>query len=128
MKLFLLIVASLIFFNKTYSQNSIEIKIEIGRKRKIAKVDVEGSFSGGDTTLRERITKRLSASKFVAKGAKRGTYTVIVRYIVAKDGNIADVECINDPGYGLCQESIRAVKVAKAWNPAGPVKVRPYKH
>lgn len=127
MKLFLLIVVSFIFINKTYSQNAIEIKIEIGRKRKITKVDVEGSFSGGDTALRERITKRLSTSKFVAKGAKRGWYTVKLRYIVAKDGNIADVECIDDPGYGLAQEAIGAVKVA-AWNPAGSFKVRPYKH
>lgn len=127
MKLALFIVISFIFINKTYSQNVIGIKIEIGRKRKITKVDVEGNFSGRDTALRDRITKRLSASKFVAKGAKRGQYTVTVSCIVAKDGHIADVECINDPGYGLCQESIRAIKVA-AWNPAGPIKVRPYKH
>jgi len=124
MKLFLLILVSFIFINKAYSQSDIKIKFEIGRKRKITKVDVEGG-PAGDTASRERIAKRLNSSKVVAKGAKRGTYTVRVRYIVDKEGSISDVECIEDPGYGLGAESVRAVKASSLWKP-GPVRVRKY--
>lgn len=124
MKLFLLALVSFIFINKAYSQNDLQIKFEIGRKRKITKVDVEGG-PAGDTARRERIAKRLSSSKIVAKGAKRGTYTVRVRYIVDKEGNISNVECVNDPGYGLGAESVRAVKASSLWKP-GPVRVRKY--
>jgi hypothetical protein len=45
-KLFLLISFS--FTNKAFGQNAMEIKIEIGRKGKITKVDVEGSFPNGE--------------------------------------------------------------------------------
>jgi periplasmic protein TonB len=129
MKLFLLIVVSFIFINDAYSQkaNVIEIKIEIGRKRKITKVDVDGDFPGGDTAWRERITKSLSTSNFVAKRAKKGKYTVRVAYVVVKDGGIAEVKCINDPGYGMCNEAVRVIRKSPVWEPAtqGVRQVRP---
>ena len=121
MKLFLLTLVNLISINKAISQYVIEIKIDIGAKKRITKVDVEGNFSGADTAWRESIKKRLSTSTFKAKGAKRGQYTAKVRFIADKDGNISDVECVQDPGYGMCGESVRAVKGASKWGP-GPVK------
>ena len=78
MKLFLLLV-NLIFINKAV-QNVVEIKIEIGARRRVTKIDVD--FLGGDTTWRESIKSRINASKF--KGAKRGKYTVRVAYLVDK--------------------------------------------
>ena len=126
MKLLLLIFVGLIFINKAFNQNQhraygvIEVKFEIGSKRRITKVDVEGNF-GADTVLRETIKKRLNTSTSVDRGAKRGTYTVRVSYIVDKEGNISDVECIKDPGYGMCTISVRAIKGASKWGP-GPVR------
>lgn len=132
MKLFLLIFLNLILINKAYSQNAygkIIIEIEIGRKKKITKVDVDGDFPNADTAWKKRITKSLSTSNFVAKRAKRGKYTVSVAYVVTKDGSISDVKCISDPGYGMCQEAVRAVKKGPAWKPAtqGGREVMPYR-
>jgi hypothetical protein len=123
MKLFLLILVSIIFINKAYNQNALDIKIniEIGSKRTISKVDVEGNFPDGDTSLRDKITKKLNTSKFRKNGAKRGKYTVRARFIVTKDGSISDVECLNDPGYGMGAESVRAIKGSSKW-PPGPVR------
>lgn len=115
MKLFLLLV-NLIFINKAF-QNVVEIKIEIGAKRRVTKIDVD--FLGGDTTWRESIKSRINASKF--KGAKRGKYTVRIAYIVDKEGNISDVECLKDPGYGMGAASVRAIKACSKWG-SGPVR------
>lgn len=132
MKLLLLIFVSLIFINKAVSQKqskgygNTEIKFEIGSKRKITKVDVEGNFSDADTAFIERLKRRLSASTF--KRAKKGTYTVKISFIVDRDGNVSDVECIKDPGYGMCAESVRAVKASSKWVvPEGGIPVRPAK-
>ena len=127
MKLFLLILVSFIFINDAYSQkgNAIEIKIEIGRKRKITKVDVEGA----DTTMEESIKKRLSSLVFVKKRPKKGKYIVRVAYIIDKDGSITDVKCLDDPGYGMGQEVVRTIRKGPAWTPAlqGGRQVRPYR-
>jgi hypothetical protein len=136
MKLFLLILVNFIFINKAYSQNIIEIKIEIGAKRKITKVDVEGA----DTTLEKSIKKRLSSLVFVKKHPKKGKYIVVKKrppkgkyivrlaYVIAKDGSIAEVRCLNDPGYGMGQELVRAIRKSPVWAPAtqGGRPVRPY--
>lgn len=124
MKPFLLILATFIFAGKAYSQNIIEIKIEIGAKRRITSTDVGGNFQGGDTVWRDAIKKRLNTSAFVARDAKKGNYTVKVYYITAKDGSIADVHCENDPGYGICQEAVRAVLLSRKWKSAQPAEVK----
>jgi hypothetical protein len=114
MKLFLLVLVNFIFINKSNSQTVIEI--EIGSERKVTNVNVTGTFPNGDTSLRRSIIKNLSTSVF--KGAKSGKYTVTVNYIVTKDGDIAEIRCENDPGYGMCEESVRIFKRFKAWKPA----------
>ena len=126
MKLLLLILVNFIFINNAVSQTKrkaygvLEIKFEIGAKRRITKVDV-GDINNPDTALMETIKKRINTSAPVDRGAKRGTYTAKVSYIVDKEGNISDVECINDPGYGMGAISVRAVKASTRWV-SGPVR------
>lgn len=126
MKLLLLILVNFIFINNAISQTKrkaygvIEINFEIGAKRRITKVDVADNYNP-DTALVESIKKRLATSTSVERGAKRGTYTAKVSYIVDKEGNISDVECINNPGYGMGAISVRAVKASTKWA-SGPVR------
>jgi hypothetical protein len=126
MKLFLLILVNFIFINNAFSQNErkrygvIEIKFEIGSKRRITKVDVERKYDA-DTALTESIKRRINTSTSVDRGAKRGTYTASVSYIVDKEGNLSDVECIKDPGYGMGAISVRAVKASTKWG-SGPIR------
>ena len=111
MKLFVLALVNFIFINKVCSQTFIEI--EIGSKRKVTKVDVKGTFADGDTAWKKFIVEKLNTSIFIDKGAKRGKYTVIVYFIVTKDGSLSDIRCENDPGYGMCEESVRVIKRSK---------------
>lgn len=126
MKLLLLILVNIIFLNNVFSQNErnrygvMEIKFEIGAKRRITKVDVERKYDA-DTALTESIKRRIKTSTSVDRGAKRGTYTASVAYIVDKEGNISSVECIKDPGYGMGAISVRAMKACTNWG-SGPVR------
>jgi periplasmic protein TonB len=113
--LFLTCLAGIIF---THGQVVIEFSKEKNKSRTFAKVQVKGTFPGGDTSWRSYLEKNLNASKVIGKGAKKGKYTVVVYYIVTKDGSIADIRCENDPGYDMCKEAVRLIKKTEYWGPS----------
>ncbi len=65
------------------------------------KVEVEASFPGGDAGWMRYLRNNLDAQVPIDNEAPEGTYTVIVRFIVSKDGSISDVVAENKVGYGL---------------------------
>ncbi len=83
-----------------------------------SKVEVEAGFAGGDDGWRNYLRKNLIANTPVNNGAPAGTYTVIVKFIVSKDGSLRDVVCENDPGYGMCPEAVTVIKKGPNWIPA----------
>lgn len=52
-----------------------------------------------------------------ANGMAPGQYTVQVRFLVERDGSIADVQSLNDPGYGLGKGAVDVVKRGPKWSP-----------
>jgi protein TonB len=52
-----------------------------------------------------------------SNGMDPGTYTVQVKFLVEKDGSIADVQALNDPGFGLGKAAVDVVKKGPRWNP-----------
>ena len=50
-------------------------------------------------------------------GAPEGKYSVLVRFIVSKDGSISDVKAITKMGYGTEQEVVRLIKASGKWTP-----------
>jgi TIR domain/Gram-negative bacterial TonB protein C-terminal len=82
------------------------------------KVEVEARFAGGVDAWRSYLRKNLNGNTPVDLGAKRGKYTVIVKFVVSKDGSLSDVTCENNPGYGMCQEALRVIKGCPNWIPA----------
>jgi len=50
-------------------------------------------------------------------GMDPGTYTVQVRFLVERDGSIADVQSLNDPGFGLAKAAVDVVKKGPKWSP-----------
>lgn len=123
MKRFLLLLIFLLGIVYTHGQIVIEFSKDKNRSKAFAKVEVKGDFPAGDTSWRSYLEKNLNTSTVIGKRAKKGKYTVVVNYIVAKDGTISDILCKHDPGYGMCQESIRIIKKSVKWSPANPVKV-----
>lgn len=51
------------------------------------------------------------------KGAKPGTYTVKIRFLVKKDGSVADFTALNNP-YELGEEVVAIMPNSPKWNPA----------
>lgn len=67
----------------------------------------------------DHLTKNLQApiEKAARKGMKPGTYVVMVRFLVEKDGSISDVHALNDPGYGLAKAAEKALRTGPKWKP-----------
>jgi len=82
------------------------------------KVEVEAAFPGGDAAWGNYLRRNLNVEVPGENGAPEGNYTVIVKFVVSRDGSLSDISCENDPGYGICQEAIRVIKKTKNWTPA----------
>lgn len=96
----------------------VEVKKEDDENKVFTKVEVEAAFPGGDAAWSNYLSRNLNADVPVENGAPEGTYKVTVRFIVSKDGSLSDIQCENDPGYGMCNEATRVLKKTKGWTPA----------
>ena len=81
------------------------------------KVEIEASFPGGDAGWKRYLERNLNPSTPSDNNAPAGSYTVIVKFIVSRDGSLSDVQCVQDPGYGTCEEAIRVIKRGPKWAP-----------
>lgn len=90
------------------------------------RVDIEASFPGGDALWRKYLEQNLNASTPANNRAPEGAYTVVVQFIVDKDGTISDVRALTNHGYGMEAEVVRVIKRGPKWTPAiqdgSPVK------
>ena len=92
---------------------------EVEDENKIfSKVEIEATFPGGEIGWLNYLQKNLNANIAIDNGAKKGMYSVIVKFTVKKDGSLSDITCENDPGYGMCNEAIRVIKKGPKWNPS----------
>jgi len=82
------------------------------------KVETEASFPGGDQAWRKFLEKNLNANTPVDNDAPIGIYTVIVQFIVDKEGNIGEMKPLTNYGYGLEKEVLRVLKLQTKWSPA----------
>jgi protein TonB len=44
--------------------------------------------------------------------------TVVVSFVVDKEGNVSEVKAENNPGYGTAEEAVRVIKKGPKWIPA----------
>ena len=82
------------------------------------KVEVEAAFPGGEGAWRRYLQNNLDANAPVDNGAPEGTYQVIIRFIVSKDGSISDVQSETKFGYGMEAEALKIIKKGPKWTPA----------
>lgn len=82
------------------------------------KVEVEAIFPGGDIGWRRYLERNLNAQVPIENSAPEGSYTVIVKFIVSKNGAISDVQAETSLGYGMEAEAIKIIKKGPAWTPA----------
>ncbi|WP_438945027.1 energy transducer TonB [Sediminibacterium sp.] len=81
-------------------------------------VQIPAEFPGGLPAWAKYLERNLNRDLPVENGAPPGKYTVVVSFIVAKDGSISDVVAENDPGYGTKNEAVRVITRGPKWKPA----------
>lgn len=82
------------------------------------KVENEAVFPGGQAAWIRFLQKNLNASVPNDNNAPTGTYKVIVKFIVSKDGSISDVQAETKNGYGMEEEAVKVIKKGPKWTPA----------
>ncbi|WP_121355121.1 M56 family metallopeptidase [Flavisolibacter nicotianae] len=53
-----------------------------------------------------------------SKGAKPGTYTVNIRFLVKSDGSLSEFTALNNPGYDLGKQVVALMPSSPKWKPA----------
>jgi protein TonB len=91
--------------------------------RIFTKVDVEASFPGGESEWRNYLVKNLNINKVadqitIPRGKKEFRQTVIVKFIVDKEGNISDIAAENPADPNCIAEALRVIKISPKWVPA----------
>ena len=96
----------------------IEEKKEDDENKIFEKVEVEASFKGGEREWRKFLERNLDANTPVDNGAREGSYTVVVQFVVDKEGKISDVKAITNHGYGMEEEAVKVIRKGPNWVPA----------
>ncbi len=81
------------------------------------KVEVEPSFPGGEKEWHRFLEKNISVNVPLSKNAPKGTYTVIIQFIVDREGNISDLKPLTNHGYGMEDEAMRVMSMSPKWKP-----------
>lgn len=102
----------------TASSNNIQDTIPQTDTGVYRNVDVEAAYPGGEKAWRSFLESKLDAEVPVKNGSGPGKFTVIIQFIVNKDGSINDITPLTSFGYGMEEEAIRVIKKAKKWQPA----------
>ncbi len=78
----------------------------------------EAQFPGGLPAWQKFLVNNLNSDVPIANHAPRGMYTVLVKFIIDKNGIVIDVQPENDPGYGMAAEAVKCIKKSPRWIPA----------
>jgi protein TonB len=81
-------------------------------------VEKEAEFPGGKAAWMRYLERNLNSSIPTEEGAPAGRYTVVVSFLVDKNGAISDVVAENNPLYGTAKEAVRVILNGPKWSPA----------
>jgi protein TonB len=90
--------------------------VEEDYEKVFTKVENPAEFPGGQSEWTRYLQKNL---RYPDAAIDNGTQGVVrVQFIVDKEGNISEVQSLNDPGDGLAEEAVRIIKKGPKWKPA----------
>ncbi len=78
-------------------------------------VEIEAKFNGNWRAFLER---NLNAEVPLNNNAPAGRYSVVIQFVVDKNGNVSDITALTSHGYGMEEEAIRVLRKAAKWEPA----------
>ncbi len=112
-KIILLSCLILAIATSTFAQNKVE-----DEKVVFTQVEHEAEFSKGQDGWVKFLMKTLDANKPMKNNAPEGTYQVIIKFIVTRDGKVSDVQAETNHGYGMEAEAISVIKKSPDWKAA----------
>jgi protein TonB len=78
-------------------------------------VDVQAKFTGEWVKF---LLRNLRGDVPVNEGAGPGRYSVIIQFVVDKEGKVSEIKALTAHGYGMEEEAIRVLRKAARWEPA----------
>ncbi|HPG11680.1 MAG TPA: energy transducer TonB [Chitinophagaceae bacterium] len=89
-------------------------------------VQVQAQFIGNWTKF---LLRYLDPDVPIENGAPDGRYTVVIQFVVDKEGNVSDIRPLTKIGYGMEEEAMRVIRKATKWEPAiqNGYKVKAYR-
>lgn|GEM_PF-2575122 len=81
------------------------------------RVEKEAEFRGGESLWIRYYTQSLEGYDPADSGAVPGKYTIVVRFIVRKDGRVSDVKAETNYGSGMEQKVVQMIKSGPKWMP-----------
>jgi len=82
------------------------------------KVDKDAEFPGGEPAWKKFLEKNINGNIAAENDAPAGKYTVIVQFVVSKEGTIKSIQAQTNMGYGMEAELIRVIQMSAQWTPA----------
>lgn len=105
--------------NETHKDSIISLSnADSSTLKTFGKVEKEAEFPGGVAAWRKFLEVNLRGQVPAEKGAPAGIYTVLVQFIVDKEGKVSDIKQLTNWGYGMEEEVIRLIKKSAQWTPA----------
>ncbi|MDB5209881.1 MAG: ferric siderophore transport system, periplasmic binding protein TonB, partial [Sediminibacterium sp.] len=93
-------------------------KVEEDIDKIFVTVQQQAEFPGGFAGCKKYLERNLNKDLPSDNGAPTGDYTVVVSFVVDRNGAISDVKAENDPGYGTKAEAIKVIQKGPNWAPA----------
>lgn len=90
-------------------------KVEEDWDKTFTKVEIESEYPGGTSAWQRYLNKSLRYPQDAIDNEIQGT--VVVQFIVDKEGMVSDVEAISGPNE-LREEAVRVIKKSGKWTPA----------
>lgn len=78
-------------------------------------VEIDAKYPGNWKQFLER---NLNPEIPVENNAPLGRYTVVIRFVVDREGLVSDITPLTTHGYGMEEEAMRVLRKATKWNPA----------
>lgn len=93
----------------------VENKIEKEPDEPRAIVDIPARFKDN---WQKFLIRNLKPETPVENGAAAGRYTVVIQFVVDKEGIVSEIKALTRHGFGMEDEAIRVIKKSPVWEPA----------
>lgn len=115
MKLILLLLFSTVALNSSAQKNTDSVSVD---DIIFTKAETEAGYPGGDEAWRKFLVKNLDTDVAAKNLAPAGYYTVIVKFVVSRTGDITSISAETKTGFGTEEEVIRVIAKSGKWTPA----------